>query len=614
MHESSNPRRRNKKRPSRRELRIGSTAVNGTTRLQSYQVGALPLLNHYFERLGLRQLLRQHLPADDVRRTIASELLIQLLVGNVLVSREPLYGIPEWAARYAPHLFDLYHADIKLLQDDQLGRCLARLFTDTTPELLLAVVKSAIDNFGVSLEEIHNDSTTVRFHGEYATARGPKQKKGRQQPAITWGHSKDHRPDLKQLLFTLTLSDDGGVPVFFQLDSGNTNDDVTHRQTWDLLLTLIGSPDFLYVADCKLASAENLRHIAVRGGRFITVLPGGRREDTEFRQALRDSPHAIPWKTCWIRLEEPENPETPLPTESRPNDRIEVCEQEHVASDGYRLLWFRSARKLAHDREARSQRCQRAIQELQQLRERLLLPRTRFREQSQVEQAVSKILADRKVETLLNVVILKTEVESFRPMRRGRPTKNSKYRREVTTRFDITWHLNDRGWRDAEVDDGVFPLITNDRSLTPKEVLQAYKRQPKIEKRFTQLKSDYDVAPILLKSPERVVGLFTIYFLALLVQSLIERDLRAALADSGTKAAPEDRHDEGSIDIYPEGRRTRRPTARFVLDLLEDLRCHELTQGHQPRDAEPTILYDELNPTQVRLLTLLGIDPATYGK
>jgi hypothetical protein len=39
--------------------------------------------------------------------------------------------------------------------------------------------------------------------------------------------------------------------------------------------------------------------------------------------------------------------------------------------------------------------------------------------------------------------------------------------------------------------------------------------------------------------------------------------------------------------------------------------CHELTQGGPPRDAEPTILYDELNPTQVRLLTLLGIDPAT---
>jgi hypothetical protein len=158
-------------------------------------------------------------------------------------------------------------------------------------------------------------------------------------------------------------------------------------------------------------------------------------------------------------------------------NRIEVCDQGHVASDGYRLLWFRSACKAAHDRAARSQRCQRAIQELQPLKGRLLLPRTQFRSRSQVEQAVAKILADRKMESLLKVDISETEVESFRPMGRGRPTKNSKYRREVTTRFDIAWHVNDQGWRDAEVDDGVFPLITNDRSLTPKEVLQAYKRQ-----------------------------------------------------------------------------------------------------------------------------------------
>lgn len=181
-------------------------------------------------------------------------------------------------------------------------------------------------------------------------------------------------------------------------------------------------------------------------------------------------------------------------------------------------------------------------------------------------------------------------------------------------RYNLRWQLNEQGWRDAQVDDGVFPLLTNDRSLTPKEVLQAYKRQPKIEKRFTQLKTDYDVAPILLKSPERVVGLFTIYFLALLVQSLIERELRAALEESAAKASPEDRRHEGSIDVYPEGRRTRRPTARFVLDALEDLRRHEILSGKQANDAEPTQLYDDLNSLQVRLLTLLGVDPITYGQ
>ena len=56
-------------------------------------------------------------------------------------------------------------------------------------------------------------------------------------------------------------------------DAFGVVDDRTHCQTWDLLHSLVGRPEFLYVADCKLASSENLTHIASRGGRFVTVLP-----------------------------------------------------------------------------------------------------------------------------------------------------------------------------------------------------------------------------------------------------------------------------------------------------------------------------------------------------
>ena len=65
------------------------------------------------------------------------------------------------------------------------------------------------------------------------------------------GHNKDHRPDLKQLLFILTVAQDGGVPVYFQAKSGNVVDDRTHRATWDLLCKLTGRRDFLYVADVR---------------------------------------------------------------------------------------------------------------------------------------------------------------------------------------------------------------------------------------------------------------------------------------------------------------------------------------------------------------------------
>src|SRR5208282_345603 len=113
--------------------------------------------------------------------------------------------------------------------------------------------------------------------------------------AITWGHSKARRPDLKQLLYNLTVTSDGNVPVFFSSASGNTVDDRTHIGTWDLLYELIGHADFLYVADCKLASSDNLSHIATRGGRFVTVLPRGRSEDIAFRQRLRAEPSVLKW-------------------------------------------------------------------------------------------------------------------------------------------------------------------------------------------------------------------------------------------------------------------------------------------------------------------------------
>ena len=98
------------------------------------------------------------------------------------------------------------------------------------------------------------------------------------------------------MLFILTVSEDGGVPIYFTSASGNTSDDTTHRATWDLLCQLAGRSDFLYVADCKLASSENMNYIA-RKGRFITVLPRSHKEDKQFRKQLSSQP----WDICLFR-------------------------------------------------------------------------------------------------------------------------------------------------------------------------------------------------------------------------------------------------------------------------------------------------------------------------
>ncbi|MBV8678196.1 MAG: hypothetical protein JO355_13625, partial [Planctomycetaceae bacterium] len=89
--------------------------------------------------------------------------------------------------------------------------------------------------------------TTVTFSGAYLDAAVESRRRGQARLAITWGHNKDHRPDLKQLLFILTVAKDGGVPIYFQAKSGNVVDDRTHQSTWDLLCKLTGRLDFLYV-------------------------------------------------------------------------------------------------------------------------------------------------------------------------------------------------------------------------------------------------------------------------------------------------------------------------------------------------------------------------------
>jgi transposase len=227
-------------------------SAHGT--LRSSTVGALPILNRVLQRMRLEEHLRAYLPDEDHRTRPSTSKALVVLVRNLLLSREPLYGIGEWAAQHAPHLLGIAAEELARLNDDRMGRALDRLFLADMSSLALAVALQVVRTFDVSLDELHNDSTTITFAGVYAQADG-RPFLGQPTLCITWGHNKDHRPDLKQLLFLLTVAEDGGVPLHFRVADGNTADVGTHRDTWDLLARLAGRCDFLYIADCKLVSS-----------------------------------------------------------------------------------------------------------------------------------------------------------------------------------------------------------------------------------------------------------------------------------------------------------------------------------------------------------------------
>lgn len=580
----------------RRPREPGQRAGVEGFQLRSYDIGALPLVNWLLDRMRLREILSEHLPPDDPRTELSTVSALLVLVRNVLLSREPVYGVAEWAAGFAPDLFELWPEEVALLHDDRLGRSLDRLFDSVGPELILAVVRHVVQEFAVSLDELHNDSTSISFHGAYEEAQQEAKQRGRSTHAITWGHSKDHRPDLKQLLYILTISEDGGVPIYFTTASGNQTDDRTHVQTWDLLHQLVGRPEFLYVADCKLASSENLAHIATRGGRFVTVLPRTHQEDEVFRARLRQSPTTITWKPLYDVLDE----------HKELRDRFSVCSQEMISGDGYRLLWYHSTRKAQIDTLARNRRLQRAWAELADLQARLTGPRTRFRQRAQVEQAVARILEDTDVAAWLRVTIEERSQETYRQTRPGRPTKDTPYRKETRAAYTLSWDLDQQRLSEAEREDGVFPLLTNDRSFHAEQVLRAYKRQPLIEKRFSQFKTDFAVAPVYLKNVARIQGLLAVYFLVLLVQTLLERELRRAMAQNNVASLP----------LYPEGRPCTRPTTQRLIELFEPIQRHEVLReedSDNSDDQEPLILVTTLTPLQRKIVKLLGLKPADYG-
>src|SRR3954452_23641702 len=403
-------------RRSKRQVVPGKHAHADGLELRSYDVGALPLLKYFVERMQLQRILGEHLPKDDSRTELPTVNALLVLFANLLLAREPIYGVGEWAALFPPDLLGLRKQDLSRLHDDRLGRCLDRMFEGIGPTLIMAVVHHVIREFKVGLEELHNDSTTVSFYGAYDEAGQESEQRGRPTHAITWGHSKARRPDLKQLLYILTITSDGNVPVYFSSASGNTVDDRTHIGTWDLLYALVGSADFLYVADCKLASSENLAHIAARGGRFVTVLPRGRAEDIAFRQRLRTTASVLKWTLLYALADK----------HGREVDELFVCGDDHVHSEGYRLLWYHSTRKAEQDAAGRARSIRRATEALSDLRDRLQGPRTRFRERAKAEQAVVEVLADTEAASWLLVQVEEQEEATFRQATRGRPGEQTK--------------------------------------------------------------------------------------------------------------------------------------------------------------------------------------------
>jgi len=158
-------------------------------------VGALPILNHFIERMGLAAELTL------ARKNAGHADALLALIKNIVVERNALYAVGDWAA-----LYDVALVAQGKVGDDRLGRALDRLFAaDRATRIVLAAIKG----FDLKMQEMHNDTTSVMVRGAY-DGQNPK------AVQLKRGHSKERRPDLKQLVYSLCITAEGAVPVHFR--------------------------------------------------------------------------------------------------------------------------------------------------------------------------------------------------------------------------------------------------------------------------------------------------------------------------------------------------------------------------------------------------------------
>ena len=396
------------------------------------------------------------------------------------------------------------------------------------------------------------------------------------------------REDLKQLLWILTITADGAVPITYRVADGNTVDDPTHISTWSHLVALLGRSDFLYVADCKLATRENMDHIASRHGRFVSVLPASRAEDAQFRD--------------WIVEHDPDWTEATRRPGRRQADPAQVwwtTPAPWPSAEGYRITWVKSSAKISYDQTARRDRIARGIAALDELNQRLASPKTRMKTTVTVEQAAADALARTGATRWINITVEEQRSERFRQETRGRPGPGTRYRKLTRSHHRVAFTIDETRIAHDAASDGMFPIISNDRDLTDPELLAAYKYQPNLEKRHAQLKGTQLVAPVFLHDPARIEGLLCCHFIALLIQALIERQIRRAMAERGLR----------QLSLYPEDRGCAAPTTARVLEIFTGLARHRLTDtdGRHLKTFQP-----QLTELQALVLDLLEIPHSAY--
>ena len=519
----------------------------------------LGLVAGLVDELGLVERVDQLIPQDSRQRYLSVGQIVKAMILNGLgFTQRVLYLTPRFF-RDKP-LERLLGPGIEAshLNDDTLGRALDVIYEYGPTKLFVPLAAQAVGRLGLNGKIGHLDATSLHVDG----GKSPE-KVEEGVIRLTPGYSRDHRPELAQVVVQFICENQAGIPIFMKSLSGNSNDKSDFRETVsNHIKQLKTEVDLEYlVADSALYTEKTLKELNEVG--WISRVP----ETLDLARELS--------KSVGMEFTEKELAENELSYRS-------IC----VSYGGIRQRWLVMYSQAARERAEKNLKKQQASLGEKEAKAFERLQREAFACKADAEAALSKFCKQLKV-----TEVHESDIQSVpRYLGKGRPTKDQPadfheffIKGGIVSRMDMYY--------EKRAQKSTFIIATNEldtEKLTDSRLIEIYKKdQQKVERGFRFLKDPmFCASTLFLKSEKRIMALLMIMTLCLLVYAAIEWRIRQALQNS-EKDFPDQK-----------GKKTKKPTARWVFQYFSGIRLLTI------KGIQTTVL--GLDKAQKDLLYLLG--------
>lgn len=500
---------------------------------------AVKIAHTYLKRLDFVGVINKQVKWDEKQVHLTpGQLALSVILSTFCSSRYPLSRICQHFNTMNTQL--LFGNGVKAsdLNDDSIARTLDKIYEAGAASLYSQLALTAFTTFSIPLGNLHADTSSHAFYGDYDCY---DEEADNDSTVITYGFSKEHRPDLKQIMIGNVVSSDG-VPLIHQSLNGNTADCAWNEQAIVAVSELRKEKvrEVVYIADAKLVTEPNLRLMHQHQVRFISRVP-----DNFCAKLTARAKKAAYEADAWIDLGSI--------VDDKKHARYEgISQKHHLGLEKVRLLIVKSSAscegfmsRLQKERDA----LERSIREIEQ-REFACEPDAK---------ATAEVVKKQKHKGFFSVFYtLSSTTTQKRPV--GNPGKNPKPPKEV-----LIWHVkfviceNSGAIEAAKKQAQSFVLITNipSEEMDDQTLLWRYKQQYVVESGFRWLRQPSMASTIFLKRPERIEALMMLIHVALMIRSLMQQQVRLRVREE--KHAP-------LIDLT--GQKLTSPTADKILVLL----------------------------------------------